>query len=112
MDVFIPFVSKEIVEMEVPSMPSVVGGRGPLLGRFSEPRGQATTLAVIADPHISPTADGTWKLYHRMEARLQAAIADINRLAVDVAIIVGDLTRDGRSCEFDRLVDSSPVWSV
>lgn len=89
--------------MKAPTMPSVVGGRGPLLGRFSEPRGQSTTLAVIADPHISPIAEGTWKLYHRTEARLQTAIADINRLAVDAAVIVGDLTCDGRSCEFDRL---------
>jgi Icc protein len=101
--IFIPFVSKGTVVMEVPTLPSVVGGRGPLLGRFSEPRGRATTLAVIADPHVSPTAEGTWKLYHRTEARLQAAIADINRLAVDAAVIVGDLTRDGHPREFDRL---------
>lgn len=110
--IFIPFVSERTVEMEVPSMSSVVGGRGPLLGRFSEPRGRATTLAIIADPHISPNAEGTWKLYHRTEARLQAAMADIDRLAVDAAVIVGDLTRDGHPHEFDRLDELLDPYAV
>jgi Icc protein len=89
--------------MGVHTVPSAIGGRGPLLGRFSEPRGRTTTLAVIADPHVSPTAEGTWKLYHRTEDRLRTAIADINRLAVDAAVLVGDLTRDGHPSEFDRI---------
>lgn len=79
------------------------GGRGPVLGRFARPRGRQTTLAVIADPHVSPDREGSWKLYHRTETRLRTAIADINRLAVDAAIVLGDLTRDGESHEFDRV---------
>jgi Icc protein len=103
--------------MGIHTIPSVGGGRGPLLGRFSEPRGRATTLAVIADPHISPTAEGTWKLYHRTEARLRTAIADINRLAVDAAVIVGDLTRHGHPQAFDRIDElldqcTVPVFAV
>lgn len=81
----------------------IVGGRGPLLGRFPKPRGRSTTIAIVADPHVSPDAAGTWKLFHRTETRLETAIADINRLAVDAAVFVGDLTRDGRSREFERI---------
>lgn len=79
------------------------GGRGPVLGRFARPRGPQTTIAVIADPHVSPDREGSWKLFHRTESRLRTAIADINRLAVDAAVVLGDLTRDGGAHEFDRV---------
>lgn len=102
MNIFISVAPDGTIEMGAHTRSSV-GGRGPLLGRFPEPRGRSTTIAVVADPHISPDAEGTWKLYHRTEARLRTAIADINRLAVDAAVFVGDLTRDGHPREFDRI---------
>lgn len=103
MNIFILIAPKGTNEMGAHTRSSIVGGRGPLVGRFPAPRGRSTTIAVIADPHVSPDAEGTWKLYHRTEARLMTAIADINRLAVDAAVFVGDLTRDGHCREFDRL---------
>ena len=78
-------------------------GRGPVLARFARPTGPQTTLAVIADPHVSAQARGTWKVFHHTEARLRAAIRDANRLDVDGVVFLGDLTKDGASDEFDRV---------
>lgn len=74
--------------------------RGPTLGRLSRPSSSATTLAVLADPHVSPDGEGTWKVYHRTGDRLRTAVAEINRLGVDGVVFAGDLTRDGRDSEF------------
>ena len=78
-------------------------GRGPVLARFARPTGPQTTLAVIADPHVSAQAKGTWKVFHRTEARLRAAIRDANRLDVDGVVFLGDLTKDGAPDESDRV---------
>jgi Icc protein len=75
-------------------------GGGTTLARFDRPRGSATTLAVIADPHLTPTERGTFKMYHRTKQRLQMAIADAHRLDVDGVVVAGDLTRDGDRREF------------
>lgn len=82
------------------SAPVFPGGGGTTLARFEKPRGSATTLAVVADPHLTPTETGTYKVYHRTKQRLQMAIADAHRLAVDGIIVAGDLTRDGEQAEF------------
>lgn len=75
-------------------------GGGTTLARFEQPRGSATTLAVVSDPHLTPTERGTYKVYHRAKQRVQMAIADAHRLAVDGMVLTGDLTRDGEPAEF------------
>jgi 3',5'-cyclic AMP phosphodiesterase CpdA len=74
-----------------------------VLGRFPRPRARSTTLAVVADAHVSPTAAGTWKQYHRTESRLERVVADANARGVDAVVLAGDLTRDGHPAEFDRV---------
>jgi Icc protein len=80
-------------------------GRGPVLARFARPTGPRTTLAVVTDPHVTAQAKGTWKVFHRTEARLRAAIREANRLDVDGVVFLGDLTKDGAPEEFDRIDD-------
>jgi len=92
-------------------------GRGPVLARFAEPTAPSTTFAVVADPHVTPLAEGTWKLYHRTEQRLRTAVADCERLALDALVVAGDLTKDGDPAEFDRFDDivgdlDAPVVAV
>ncbi|WP_415379144.1 metallophosphoesterase family protein [Halosimplex sp. TS25] len=78
---------------------------GPVFARLDRPRSHSpTTLAVIADPHVALTARGTWKVYHRTLDRLRTAVAVANEHA-DVALVAGDLTRDGHSAEFDAVDD-------
>ncbi|WP_363465678.1 metallophosphoesterase family protein [Halogeometricum borinquense] len=75
---------------------------GPLLARLRQPTSHTRTrIAVVSDPHLTPTATGTWKVYHRTETRLRAAVAAINDLNVDATLSLGDLTRDGHPEEFD-----------
>jgi Icc protein len=87
-------------------------GRGPVLARFARPTGPRTTLAVIADPHVTAQARGMWKVFHRTEARLRAAIGDANRLGVDGVVFLGDLTKDGAPEEFERVDDLLSELSV
>jgi hypothetical protein len=88
------------------------------LARFARPRiDDRTTLAVFADPHLSTDAAGSWKVYHRTETRLRAAVADANEREVDGVVVAGDLTKDGHPEEFDGvaeiLADShAPVLAV
>lgn len=77
-------------------------GSSLLLGRFDRPAAPATTLAVLADPHVTPDGDGTWKCYHRTEDLLRRAVADVNASGADAVVVVGDLTADGRPREFER----------
>lgn len=80
-------------------------GRGPVLARFARPTGPRTTFVVVADPHVTARATGTWKVFHRTEARLRAAIREANRLDVDGVVFLGDLTKDGAPEEFDHVDD-------
>jgi len=86
--------------------------------KFEYPRSRTgVTLAVIADPHVSRTHSGTWKVLHRTEQRLAAALRAADRLEVDAVLMPGDLTRGATPAEFeavDRLVSASspPVLSV
>jgi Icc-related predicted phosphoesterase len=81
------------------------GGRGPVLARLARPTGRSTTFAVVADPHVTATAAGTWKVLHRTEARFRTALTNADRLGVDAVVSTGDLTRDGTLAEFE-LVDT------
>lgn len=94
-------------------------GGGPLfpdngtatLARFDRPRGSGTTVAVLADPHLTPTARGSATLYHRTKQRFQMAVADAHRLDVDGTVVAGDLTKDGSGHEYrlgDTLVGTLP----
>jgi Icc protein len=77
---------------------------GPELARLVRPRAATpTSLAVIADPHVTPWATGTWKVFHRTEQRLLRAIKDANRLDVDMVVFAGDLTKDGRPGSFEQV---------
>ncbi|MEF8883866.1 MAG: metallophosphoesterase [Haloarculaceae archaeon] len=87
---------------------------GPVLARLDRPRSDPpVTVAVVADPHVAVDAAGTWKVYHRTESRLRAAIAAANRRA-DLAVVAGDLTRDGHPRAFDAvdaiLADLAVPW--
>jgi 3',5'-cyclic AMP phosphodiesterase CpdA len=74
---------------------------GPVLVRLSDPRPETPTrLFVAADAHLSPTASGTWKVFHRTERRLRTAVDTADDLAVDAFVFLGDLTRDGRESEY------------
>ena len=77
------------------------------LARFARPRTETpTTLAVFSDPHVSTRKEGTWKVFHRTEARLRAAVADANDRDVDGVVIAGDLTEDGHPADFDGVADA------
>lgn len=86
--------------------------------QFDYPRSRAgVRLAVVADAHVTPTHGGTWKVLHRTERRLAAALRAAEGLGVDAVLMPGDLTKDGTSAQFEaveRLVSSVsvPVLSV
>ncbi|WP_436900672.1 metallophosphoesterase family protein [Halovenus halobia] len=85
------------------------------MATFDHPRGPETTIAVLADPHLSPTAHGSIKAYHRSEQRLATALADADRRNVDVTVIAGDLTKDGEWAEYElatRLLSGSPEPTI
>lgn len=76
------------------------------LARLSRPTAdEQTRLAVIADPHISPDAEGTPKLFHRGVDRLRRAFDDAEDRGVDAVVSVGDLTKDGAPEEYDQFDD-------
>lgn len=85
------------------------------MATFDHPRGPETTIAALADPHLSPTAHGSIKAYHRGEQRLATALADANRRNVDVTVIAGDLTKDGEWAEYElatRLLSGNPEPTI
>ncbi|WP_435175813.1 metallophosphoesterase family protein [Halorussus sp. AFM4] len=83
------------------------GGEPAPLARFAGPRAETpTTLALFSDPHVATEEEGTWKAYHRTEARLRAAVADANERDVDGVVVAGDLTKDGHPAEFDAAADA------
>lgn len=85
-------------------VPHTPGGSrfGPVLAQFDRPRpSEPTRLAVFADAHLTSDERGTWKVLHRSEERLRAAVADANRRNVDAVLFAGDLTKDGAPAEYD-----------
>lgn len=76
------------------------------VARLSCPRtAERTRVAVIADPHVTPRAEGTPMVYHRSADRLRAALDDAKRRDVDAVLSAGDLTKDGAPWEYDLLDD-------
>jgi Icc-related predicted phosphoesterase len=76
------------------------------LAHFARPRATTeTTLAVISDPHVSTEKAGTWKAYHRTEARFEAALADADARGVDGVVLAGDLTENGRPADVERVAE-------
>jgi predicted phosphodiesterase len=88
---------------------------GSTLARFDRPQGSGTTLAVVADPHLTPTEQGSLKVYHRTKQRFQMAIADAHRLDVDGVLLAGDLTKDGEMAEYalaEQILATAPEPTV
>ncbi|MFP9062045.1 metallophosphoesterase family protein [Natrialbaceae archaeon A-chndr2] len=76
---------------------------GQVLARLERPTSpERTRLAVCSDIHLATDATGTWKVFHRTERHLQAAVDCVNERDIDGVVIAGDLTRNGRPVEFDR----------
>lgn len=76
------------------------------IARFNRPASaEQTRIAVIADPHLSPDAKGTEKLYHRGVDRLRRAFDDAEARGADAVISVGDLTKDGAPEEYAQVDD-------
>lgn len=76
---------------------------GALMARLARPTAETPTrLAVISDVHLSVSARGTRKVFHRTEERLRTAVEDANALDVDGVLFGGDLTKDGERADFER----------
>ncbi|WP_117592446.1 metallophosphoesterase family protein [Haloprofundus halophilus] len=73
------------------------------LAHLDRPKAPETTLAVVSDAHVTADAEGTWKVFHRTESRLESVVDDVNRRDVDGLVFAGDLTKDGAPPEFDRV---------
>ncbi|SEW27642.1 metallophosphoesterase family protein [Natrinema salifodinae] len=79
---------------------------GRVLARLERPTAaEPTRLAVLADVHLATDATGTWKVFHRTERHLRAAVECVNERAVDGVLVAGDLTRNGVPEEFDLFDD-------
>lgn len=90
-----------------PDPPSARFTEGVTLARLAAPTAaEETTLAVVADPHVSTEAEGTWKVFHRTERRFSEAIADLNDRDLDAVLFAGDLTKDGAPGEFAAVDDA------
>jgi Icc protein len=79
---------------------------GSVLARLAAPTAASeTTLAVVADPHVSTREDGTSKLFEHTERHFRNAVADIQARDVDAALSVGDLTKDGEPWNYDAVAE-------
>ncbi len=89
-----------------------------VLARLESPSvSERTQIAVVADPHVSPRAEGSPMVYHQSGERLRTAFADANSREVDAVISAGDLTKDGALWEyeyFDEILEEldCPFFSV
>lgn len=89
-----------------------------VLARLTEPTvEEPLSFAVIADPHVTPRAEGTPMVYHRSADRLRSALEDAAARGVDAVISAGDLTKDGAPWEYglvDEILAESdlPFFSV
>lgn len=76
---------------------------GPVLARRDRPRARTPVrIGVVADPHVTPSHEGTWKVYHRTEQHLETAFDRLATADVDHLVLAGDLTKDGSSAQYDR----------
>jgi 3',5'-cyclic AMP phosphodiesterase CpdA len=77
-----------------------------VLAHFDRPRTEERTrLAVLSDLHLSLEDHGTWRVSHRTEDRLEAAVRSVNDAAVDGVVFVGDLVQRGARAEFEAFDD-------
>jgi Icc protein len=89
-----------------------------VLARLSSPSvEEQTSIAVVADPHVSPRAEGTPMVYHRSGERLRTAFEDAEDRGVDAVVSAGDVTKDGAPWEydyFDEILEGldTPFFSV
>lgn len=79
----------------------------PVLARFARPTAATpTTIAVLADLHLSVSETGTWRVSHRTESRLRAAVASLNDLDPDAVLFVGDLVQSGTRAEYEAFAEA------
>lgn len=82
----------------------------PSLARIARPTADGVSLLIVADAHVTADAEGTWKVFHRTERRLRAAVAA--SADVDALVLAGDLTKDGAPAEFatvEEILADAPV---
>ena len=79
-----------------------LAGDGAVVAEFDRPRSDTpTTLAVVADPHVSTGETGTWKVFHRTRRRFEDTLAEVEADGVDCLVVAGDLTKDGAPADLD-----------
>ncbi|WP_293028203.1 metallophosphoesterase [Natronococcus sp.] len=79
---------------------------GQLLARLERPTAaEPTRIGVLSDVHLATDATGTWKVFHRTERHLGAAVEAVNDRDLDGVVVAGDLTRNGVPAEFDLFDD-------
>lgn len=84
---------------------------GPVLAHCDRPRSRAPVrIGVIADPHVTQTHVGTWKVYHRTEERLKTAFERLTAAGVDQLVLAGDLTKNGSNAQYDRFDDLAAAF--
>lgn len=90
----------------------------PVLGRLAKPTAaEETRLAILSDLHLSVDTSGTWRVSHRTEDRLEAAVDSLNRQELDGVLFNGDLVQSGARTEyeaFDRIIEDldAPFFAV
>lgn len=73
-----------------------------MLATFATPTAaRPTRVAVPSDLHLNLDQHGTWRVSHRTEARLRAAVDRWNEQDLDAVFFVGDLVNDGTRAQFD-----------
>jgi Icc protein len=85
------------------------------LARLDRPAGPESRVAIVADPHLTETAHGTLKMFHRTKQRFRTAVGDTRRLEPDGVVVAGDLTENGTDAEYslaDRLLGGAPSPQV
>lgn len=87
-----------------------------VLARLARPRtDEPTRVGVLSDIHISTRSEGTDRLFHRTEERLQTATQCLNDADLNFVVFAGDLTKDGEPwnfARFDELIESLDVPSI
>ena len=80
---------------------------GQPLARLARPTTEEeTTVAVVADPHVSTREEGTMKMFEHTESAFRSALSDASDRDVDAVLSVGDLTKDGEPWNYDAVDDA------
>jgi len=76
---------------------------GVTLARLARPRSSVPKrIAVVSDAHVATRAEGTDKMFHTTEERLESAVESLNCAEPDLVVFNGDLTKDGEPWNFER----------